>query len=470
MSLRKKIYSAIVICICLCLCLSYSVSAVTITIDNNGNPRDNPYGKATGVPPSFAGVEYFDCYLPYAKTIEGIGGYSIAVTNDQNGMGIMPDYIKPYHVGDRANYEKDIADVYDCGPIAGYDSKTGVSVVKDSNGTVYYISAIQKFFYNSNENGYYGWSTANRGQIFDVILTNGVTIHFIVGDANGESHTNGWYGGYVSEGDWTCNKINYKQYTALFSSIAGNCLELWGKSKDVVNNFMRTYGLKLDGTGVHIAYYRMYKAKYIENPKRASGVPSGVAYSPDGKVEIVDSTVDSGPNGDSTGENAKNGTNDIAMDKVPPESALVGMKGLDLTLSENQKSLTLPSDKHLSASDLSSRDTVKAQIEYNWQQKITDMVRIIIVFIGLCLLLYMVVLLVAYAFDRSNIMINICLLRVVSFGIINPDEDEETGKLHISTKRLLQMVALLFIVGSMLVSGVVLGWVEDLVVWLSGLM
>ena len=98
------------------------------------------------------------------------------------------------------------------------------------------------------------------------------------------------------------------------------------------------------------------------------------------------------------------------------------------------------------------------------------MVRIFIVFIGICLLLYMIVLLVAYAFDRSNILVNVCLLRVVSFGIIDPDEDEETGKLRISTKRVLQMVIVLFIVGSVLVSGVALGWVEDLVVWLSGLM
>lgn len=464
MFLRKMVCSAVLTCIFLCLCLSCSVSAVTITIDNNGNPRDNPYGQATGVPVSFEGVDYVDCYIPYAKTIEEIGGYAVSVTNDQYGYGPMPDYAKKYRAGDHANYEADFTQVAGKSS-SGHESDTGLTIFKDANGTTYYCSAIQKFFYNDSKNGFFGWSTNNRGQIFDVILTNGVTIHFIVGDANAEAHTNGWYGGYVSEGNWVCNKINYKQYTSLFSLVAGNCLELWGSSANVASAFMKKYGISNDGSGVHIAYYRMYNAKYTSSPKRASGVPSSVAYSPDGTVQIVDSTSD-GSNNASESESGNN----VNMDKVPPESALVGMKGLDLALSDNQKSIDLPSDKSLSASELSSRDTVKAQIEYSWQQRISDMVRIFIVFIGLCLLLYMVVLLVAYAFDRSNILISVCLLRVVSFGIIDPDEDEETGKLRISTKRLLQMVIVLFIAGSILVSGVVIGWVEDLVVWLSGLM
>ena len=240
-------------------------------------------------------------------------------------------------------------------------------------------------------------------------------------------------------------------------------MELCGRTSDVTNTFMKKYGLRNDGSGVHVAYYRMYNAKYTDSPKRASGVPSSVAYSPDGTVQIVDSTSDGGAS-----ESESNGS--VNIDKVPPENALVGMKGLDLALSDSQKSIDLPTGKALTASELSSRDTVKAQIEYSWQQRVTDMVRIFIVFIGLCLLLYMIILLVAYAFDRSNILVNICLLRVVSFGIIDPDEDEETGKLRISTKRVLQMVIVLFIVGSVLVSGVALGWVEDLVVWLSGLM
>ena len=462
MFLRKRVCSAVLICIFLCLCFVCSVSAVTITIDNNGNPRDNPYGKATGVPASFDGVDYVDCYIPYAKTIEEIGGYAVSVTNDQFGYGPMPGYAKKYRAGDHANYEDDYTKV--AGKTStGYESDTGMALFKDANGTTYYSSAIQKFFYNDPKNGFFGWSTNNRGQIFDVILTNGVTIHFIVGDANAEAHTNGWYGGYVSEGNWVCNKINYKQYTSLFSLVAGNCLELWGRTSDVTNTFMKKYGLRNDGSGVHVAYYRMYNAKYTDSPKRASGVPSSVAYSPDGTVQIVDSTSDGGAS-----ESESNDS--VNMDKVPPENALVGMKGLDLALSDNQKSIDLPTGKALTASELSSRDTVKAQREYSWQQRVTDMVRIFIVFIGLCLLLYMIVLLVAYAFDRSNILVNVCLLRVVSFGIIDPDEDEETGKLRISTKRVLQMVIVLFIVGSVLVSGVALGWVEDLVVWLSGLM
>ena len=461
MFLRKKVYSAVLIFMCLCMCLSCSVSAVTITIDNNGNPRDNPYGQATGVPVSFEGVDYVDCYIPYAKTIEEIGGYAVSVTNDQYGYGPMPDYAKKYRAGDHANYEADFTQVAGKSS-SGHESDTGLTIFKDANGTTYYSSAIQKFFYNDPKNGFFGWSTNNRGQIFDVILTNGVTIHFIVGDANAEAHTNGWYGGYVSEGNWVCNKINFKQYTSLFSLVAGNCLELWGSSANAASAFMKKYGISNDGSGVHIAYYRMYNAKYTSSPKRASGVPSSVAYSPDGTVQIVDSTSDG-----STGESESNGG--VNTDKVPPESALVGMKGLDLALSDNQKSVDLPSDKSLSASELSNRDTVKAQIEYSWQQRIVDIVRIFIVFIGLCLLLYMIILLVAYVFDRSNILVNVCLLRVVSFGIIDPDEDEETGKLRISTKRLLQMVAVLFVAGSLLVSGVALGWVEDLVVWLSGL-
>ena len=52
--------------------------AINVKSINNGQPRSNPYGKITTIAPSFSGVDYYDCYVPYALTNEQLGGYSIA--------------------------------------------------------------------------------------------------------------------------------------------------------------------------------------------------------------------------------------------------------------------------------------------------------------------------------------------------------------------------------------------------------
>ena len=44
--------------------------AINVKSINNGQPRSNPYGKITTIAPSFAGVDYYDCYVPYALTNE----------------------------------------------------------------------------------------------------------------------------------------------------------------------------------------------------------------------------------------------------------------------------------------------------------------------------------------------------------------------------------------------------------------
>lgn len=464
LKLRSLIGLLIFIMILSC---SITVNADVI-IDNNGNPRENPYGKCEGVKPSYEGVDYVDCYIPYAKTVEEIGGIAVGVVRDDYGYGIMPDRNKKFKAGDYANYQGNYEKVNGV-PRAGYETDTGMEIFKDSNGNQYYASAIQKFFYNGSENGFYGWGLENRGQLFDVVLTNGVVIHFVVGDANGESHTNGWEGGFVSEGLWIPSTMNYPAYRSLFGIIAGNCLELWGKDVSASNKFSEKYNLKVSGEGVHIAFYRLYNKKISENPKRADDVGSGVAYSLDGSVRIEDSTIDSG--GASTTEESESNSNDLNLsdDDVVLEEDLVGMSGLKSKLKDNQSDVVLPSDDNLSSGELANRNTVKSQISEDRNQKLMDVLRIGIVFLGLCSILYSVLLIVAYTFDKANNFFDVSLLSVISFGLLSVDDDVKGRRGGTSKKKLIKLFLMFFIVGSLIVSGAVFDWVGSLLVFLSDL-
>ena len=47
-----------------------------VLYDNSGHIRTNPYGDS-GLPPFLDECDYYDCYIPYKKTLEQIGGYCV---------------------------------------------------------------------------------------------------------------------------------------------------------------------------------------------------------------------------------------------------------------------------------------------------------------------------------------------------------------------------------------------------------
>lgn len=285
--------------------------AINVKSINNGQPRSNPYGKITTIAPSFSGVDYYDCYVPYALTNEQLGGYSIAnIVDGSDTYSPMAAAIRRQRV---ANHPASRGDYVYPG-LSSYtithESSTQCKILNaaDSNGvtTKFYMTAIQPFFMRKSvgkgipTDGYYSYSEANRGQLIDVILTNGTCIHCVVNDVNSIYHTNC---GNNTPGNSTFANTSYGQYHNIVSCIGGNTLELSHASvSDVsvpLNAFSRKYGLGtwgVNGTN-DIAFYRMYNRRLSDGFTLADSSYANVSYtiSDGGGGDTPDPTPDPTP-------------------------------------------------------------------------------------------------------------------------------------------------------------------------------
>ena len=149
-----------------------SINVEAITIDNDGNARENPYGDSK-LPSSYTSGDYYDCYLPYNLTPADIGGYSdsvIASVNDTYNYSMVskyPDRINSKFTSSVNIYKlvSSIGSSYQ-GCSVSTEADTGAGIVTDANGGKYYMTAIQKFFYNfpgveMEGSTFPGWSMAN---------------------------------------------------------------------------------------------------------------------------------------------------------------------------------------------------------------------------------------------------------------------------------------------------------------------
>lgn len=253
---------------------------------NNGEVKTNPYGKVTQIIPSFKNIDYYDCYIPYKLTNEQLGGYKETETVDptpgqEATYPPMADQIKRMRVAnyinleERYNYPSNIQAAIDSGAIRReYSSEFHCHYI-EKNGVKFFEMAVQPFYLRrsigtgspSSTDGYFPYSTENRGQIIDVILTSGKCIHFILADVNSAAHTNC---GTVSHNEAHDGfaATNYSQYHNIISAIAGNSIELlgegsqqWSEINDYANRkFASKYNLGTWGTNgtYDIAFYRVY--------------------------------------------------------------------------------------------------------------------------------------------------------------------------------------------------------------------
>lgn len=276
----------------------------TITELNNGQVRSNPYGNVSQIPPSFSNVEYYDCYIPYTLRNSDLGGYAVSnVTDTETGQvhAQMPDRVKNSKVVRRVTLQN--FDNYGNIPFNGqtlldfdqlepYINNGTISRSTDSdncyilskNGVQFYQSAMSPFFFrrsvyhNTPNDGFYSWSTVNRGQLFDVILTDGTCIHFVVCDVGQMKDTIGGdpnMPGGSSVGTEFAT-LNYSQYANIESCVSGCTLEMRGVTAGVtadtdyfIHKFAQRYGLQTDykntnNDTVNIAFVRMYHAKIQE--------------------------------------------------------------------------------------------------------------------------------------------------------------------------------------------------------------
>lgn len=199
--------------------------------DSKDAGKSTPFGDTGGKPRyTDEGWKYYDVMLPYAETVQTIGGYATSATSTGK-YGFNGDTSSSSTVGTRLNkFNSSIGDLKKTATAHGMnnlktDSNAGsLKYVTDANGVKYYLGAIgQGMYANSAFDQTFGLgdngikiSTACNGYYFDVILKDGTQIHFISNSAIGWGHSIGTPETEQDGITYHKAKLNYSNYLAMW--------------------------------------------------------------------------------------------------------------------------------------------------------------------------------------------------------------------------------------------------------------
>lgn len=485
--------------ICYCNIVSFSSEDTSSTQEvgpeNDGNIMDDPRKYQAPIEPSIEGCNFYDTYNPYNVSAEEMGGYT--------------DYTD--HIGDRnqdasemiggkgaAEYENTqliclrasgwVMDKIYFGEnfdgCQSYEEINNISkhlkfgnsdnTCEDENGNKYYIAAlptefIYKPFVNSGQLTNYISSNTNgetsNPVMVDIILTDDTIIHFIIGDTwswglkTPEASLEGgyWHNFASAYGDG----IEHLEHSVPCPYALGyytvihpgglHQIELWPTEEDygAIPEFLSMYGFG-DGEGDNrISYFRVYDWDWDKNgaPTRTNGTE--VATKGNGSSQTKERSDD-----ESVSIGQKYGYID--------EEDLTGMPKSD-PIAEAQEKLSLPTKDGLSSTELDNISLIKTNSESAKYVSIMNAVRVALVFIGIALMLYAVLLILALIFDRVNVWINISLVNFLTLGKVNVTSDEIKSQGYVSFKKFIIVDLVLFFLGAMIVAGCVIPVIYKLI-------
>lgn len=148
---------------------------------------------------------------------------------------------------------------------------------------------------------------------------------------------------------------------------------------------------------------------------------------------------------------------------VVAEEDLVGMYPKSFFLDES-KAIELPSYDGLSTEEKVNLNTIKDNISIQNSWSLWDTVRVLTVFSGLCILIYAVMFITGYLFDKSNNIIEISLISIMTFGHLQFSDEETEIRGYVNKSRLLKIETALFLTGFFLVGGGLFSFIID-VIW-----
>ena len=148
---------------------------------------------------------------------------------------------------------------------------------------------------------------------------------------------------------------------------------------------------------------------------------------------------------------------------VVKESELEGMYPESFFLDDYDK-IELPSYDDLSLNEKINLGKIKEGIEIQNSWSLWDTVRVFTVFVGLCILVYAVVFIASYLFDRSNNIVEISLISLLSFGHLQFSDEDTEIKGYVNRSKLIKIELALFGVGFFLVGGGLFSFILD-VIW-----
>lgn len=423
----------------------------------DGKPLDNPYGKL-GIEPSYSGVDYYDCLIPYTLTREELGGIAtkgIIKGSSKYTASKMPDSVKQAKVGTGIiregchDYLGGCANpLRDLGVSFSHDN--GFCIATDKNGAKYYVAATGCFYVKSSNDSSSGeFSVAKSKFVFDVILTDGTIIHFIRGDAIGTGHSNGMPNTFQDNVGYERSSTSYPQYAGMFHASAGQELEIWGtKSGGCVEKFKTMYNIGSGDNQNKIASIRMYNISLDNPPARTNG--NGVSTSSSGNFSF------SG-NSSAVSNNPEMASTSTLFGNFLKEENLTGMP----TIPDQEGNLpgTATLGDIESVSELYTLAIIREDLSLREEAKVYDFIRVSTVAIGMFLVVISGILFVSVLFDKTNTLLDFSAVEIVSLGLIThiKDDDEASGKKS-NTRFLLIGFGVILLAGLFIMSGGVFKW------------
>lgn len=178
--------------------------------------------------------------------------------------------------------------------------------------------------------------------------------------------------------------------------------------------------------------------------------------------ESTETTLDGFSSGSSTSS--------LQYDDIPNEEDLVGMPD-DFKISDGAEIISLADYDSLSVSEKRELQNIKSGLSENSkEEKILTYIRVLVAFVGLWLMLYIVLLNVAFLFDKSNNFIDISLLAIITLGVITRDDRDIAESGMSGYKRILKISVVMFIASIILLSGSMYLWVSKIVRLVSNLL
>ena len=157
--------------------------------------------------------------------------------------------------------------------------------------------------------------------------------------------------------------------------------------------------------------------------------------------------------------------------EIVSEWESTGMKGLDKKLKDNQSQVILPTNSDLSIKEQYSVALSGENIALEKYSSYIDIVRVTVVFIGLCLVLLGVFLIVALIFDKANNFIEISLVNIVTFGLLKYSDEKNTKRDsgYASATKIIIIVSVVMTIGLLLILGVFSPFTMKAIEWVVNL-
>lgn len=176
-------------------------------------------------------------------------------------------------------------------------------------------------------------------------------------------------------------------------------------------------------------------------------------------------SYDGSSSGNTTEKNEEDDVSKQHVNSVIAEWNLVGMSKFKDSMADNQKQVELATKDQLSVGEQYSVSTIGEDLDLQHKAFTIDTVRVAVVFIGMCMIFYGVMLGLCTLFDKANNFIDISLVKILTFGLLTYSEESSVKgkKGYANSGRIVFVIATLLIVGCLLVSGGVLPFMMDVI-------